>query len=110
MYSRLAQKNKTRLTEKNSRPNPRAFRGQKARHPELHPELEKRLCDYVDDKRQYGCTVTSKMCQMKALAVSKELGITGFKATLHLCQEAPGNRVLTASSGDRRGMATANHA
>ena len=47
---------------------------------------------------------------MKALAVSKELGITGFKATLHLCQEAPGERVPTASSGDRRGVATANHA
>ena len=47
---------------------------------------------------------------MKALAVSKELGIMGFKATLHLCQEAPGERVQTASSGDRRGMATVNHA
>ena len=87
-------KNKTRLTEKNSRPNRWAFRGKKVRHP----ELEKRLCDYVDDKRQYGCTVTSEMCQMKAVAVSKELGITGFKATLHLCQEAPGERVLTASN------------
>ena len=42
---------------------------------------------------------------MKALAVSKELGITGFKATLHLCQEAHGERVPTASSGDRRGVA-----
>ena len=95
-----------RLRENNSRPNRRAFRSQKARHP----ELEKRLCDYVDDKRQYGCTITSEMCQMKALAVSKELGITGFKATLHPCQEAPGERVPTASSGDRRSVATANHA
>ena len=64
----------------------------------------------MDDKRQYGCTVISEMCQMKALAVSKELGITGFKGTLHLCQEAPGERVPTASSGDWHGMATANHA
>ena len=32
--------------EKNS--NRRVFRDQKARHP----ELEKRLCDYVHDKRQ----------------------------------------------------------
>ena len=100
------QKNKTRLTEKNNRPNRLAFRGQKARHP----ELEKRLCDYVDDKIQYRCTVTSEMCQMKALAISKELGITGFKATLHLCHEVPGERVPTASSGDRRGVAMANHA
>ena len=68
-------KNKTRLAETNS--NRRAFRGQKAKHP----ELEKRLCDYMDDKRQYGCTVTSEMCQLKALAISKELGITGFKAS-----------------------------
>ena len=64
----------------------------------------------MDDKRQYGCTITNEMCQMKALAVSKELGITGFKATLYLCQEAPGERVPTASSGDRHGVATANHA
>ena len=37
-------KNKTRLTETNCKR--RAFRGQKARHP----ELEERLCGYVDDK------------------------------------------------------------
>ena len=79
-------KKKTRLTEKNRRPNCRAFRGQKARHP----ELEKRLCDYVDDKRQYGCTVTSEMCQLKTLAVTKKLGITGFKIILRLCQVAAG--------------------
>ena len=97
---------KKRLTEKNSRPNRWAFHGQKARHP----ELEKSLCDYVEDKRQYGCTVTSEMCQLKALAVTKELGITGFKATLHLCQEVAGERVPTASSRDRCGMATVNHA
>ena len=72
------------LRKKNSRPNRRAFRCQKAKHP----ELEKRLCDYVDDKRQYGCAVTSEMCQLKALAVTKELGIMGYKATLPLCQEA----------------------
>ena len=92
-----------RLREKNC--NHGAFRCQKARHP----ELEKRLCDYVDDKRQYGCTVTSEMCQLEALAITKELGITGFKATLHLCQEAASERVPTASSGDWRGMAMANH-
>ena len=64
----------------------------------------------MDYKRQYEYMVTSEMCQMKALAVSKELGITGFKATLHLCQEVPGEPVPMASSGDQRGMATANHA
>ena len=72
--------------------------------------LKKRLCNYVDDKRQYGCAVTSEMCQLKALVVTKQLGITGFKATLCLCQEAAGKRVPTASSGDWHGVATANHA
>ena len=81
--------NKTQLTEKNS--NHQAFRGQKARHP----ELEKRLFDYVNDKRQYRCAVTSEMCQLKALAVTKELGITGLKAILHLCHVAASKQVQT---------------
>ena len=51
--------------------------------------------------------VTSEMCQLKALAVAKELGITGFKATLRLCQLAGAN---LASSRDRLGVATANPA
>ena len=97
-------KNKTRLREKNS--NCRAFCSQKARHP----DLEKRICDYVDDKSQYGCTVTSEICQLKALAVTKEPGITGFKVTLNLCQVAASERVPTASSRDRCCVATANHA
>ena len=97
-------KSKTRLREKNS--NRWAFHSQKARHL----ELEKRLCNYVDDKKQYECTVTSEMCQMKALAVSMELGITGFKATLHLCQEAGSEQVPMASSGDGHAVAMTNHA
>ena len=60
-----------------------------------HLELGRRLCDYMDDKRQYGCAVTSEMCQFKALAITKELGITGFKATLHLCKVAASEQVLT---------------
>ena len=90
-----------RLREKNS--NRRAFRGQKVRHP----ELVKRLCDYMDDRRQYRCTVTREMCQLKALATTKELGIMGFKATLHLCQVASAD---LSSSGDRHGMTTAYQA
>ena len=54
-----------RLTEKNS--NRRTFHSQRARHQ----ELEKRLCDYMDNKRQYGYTVTSEMCQLKALAIPR---------------------------------------
>ena len=68
--------------------NRRAFYSQKARHP----ELEKRLCDYVDDKTPYRCAVTSEMCQLKALAIANELDITGFKATLSLCQVVAGQR------------------
>ena len=59
-------KNKIRLTEKNS--NCRTFHGQKARHQELE---KKRLCDYVDDKRQYRYAVASEMCQLKALAIPR---------------------------------------
>ena len=81
-------KNKMRL-EKNS--NRRAFCNQKARHP----ELEKRLCNYVNDKRQYGCAVSSEMCQLKALAITKEQCITGFKAIQRLCQVAAGKQVPT---------------
>ena len=75
--------------EKNS--NRRAFRSQKARHL----ELEERLCDYMNDERQYRCAVISEMCQLKALAITKDLCITGFKAILRLCQGATGKRVPT---------------
>ena len=71
-------KNKRQLTETNS--NHRAFRSQKT----SHLELEKRLCDYMNDKRQSGYAVTSEMCHLKALVITKELGITDFKATLRL--------------------------
>ena len=33
--------------------------------------LKKRLCDYVDDKRQYGYAVTSEMCKLKALPIPR---------------------------------------
>ena len=35
------------------------------------------------------------MCQLRALAIIKEQCITGFKATLRLCQVAAGKRVPT---------------
>ena len=74
-------KNNMQLQETNS--NCWAFRGQKLKHP----ELEKRLCDYVNDRRQYRCAVTSEMCQFKALAITKELDITGFKASYNIHTE-----------------------
>ena len=49
----------------------------------------------MDDKRQYRCAVTSEMCQLKVLAITNELGIMGFKATLSLSQVvAAGGRVV----------------
>ena len=68
-------------------------------------ELEKGLWNYVDDKRQYGCAVTSEMCQLKTPALTKQLGITGFKATLCLCQVEGAD---LSSSREWRGVATAN--
>ena len=64
-YDVTGAKNKLRLTEKNS--NHRTFRGQEARYQ----EFGKRLCDYVDDKRQYGYAVTREMCQLKPLAIPR---------------------------------------
>ena len=58
-------KKEMRFTDNNS--NWQTFHSQKARHQ----ELKKRLCDYVDDKRQYGYIVTSEMCQLKALAIPR---------------------------------------
>ena len=78
MYSRLAQKTKRDL----QRRIVGLIVGHFAARKRGISNLKKRLCDYVDNKRQYGCTVTSEICLMKALAVSKELGIMGFKATL----------------------------
>ena len=75
------------LTEMKS--NRQAFRSQKARHPELEKDY------HVDNKRQYGCAVTIEMYHLKALAITKELSITDFKATLCLCQVAAREQVPT---------------
>ena len=45
------------------------------------------------------------MCQLRALAITKEQCITGFKAILRLCQVAD-----LASSGEWRGVTTASDA
>jgi transposase-like protein len=57
--------------------NRRAFRGQKARYP----KIDEKLLTYVSEKRQFGYAVSTKMCQLKALALAKEQGIDGFKAS-----------------------------
>jgi hypothetical protein len=55
----------------------RAFRGQKARYP----KIEEKLLEYVSEKRQFRYTVSTEMCQLKALALVKEQGIDSFKAS-----------------------------
>ena len=65
---------------------------------------------YVANKRQYGCVVTSEMCQLKALAITKELGITCFKGTLRLSSSDRLADADLASRGYRRSMTMVNHA
>jgi hypothetical protein len=55
----------------------RAYRGQKAGYP----KIEEELLEYVSEKRQFGYVVSTEMCQLKALALTKEQGIDGFKAS-----------------------------
>jgi hypothetical protein len=55
----------------------RVFHGQKARYP----NIEEKLLEYVSEKRQFGYAVSTEMCQLKALALVKEQGIGGFKAS-----------------------------
>ena len=84
--------------------NRRAICGQKARHS----ELEKRLCDYMNNKRQYRCTITSEMCQLKVLAITKDHGFQSYTASVSSsCRQAGAD---LASSVEWRSMATANDA
>jgi hypothetical protein len=55
----------------------RAFCGQKVRYL----KIEEKLREYLSEKRQFGYAVSTEMCQLKALALAKEQGIDGFKAS-----------------------------
>jgi hypothetical protein len=55
----------------------RAFHGQKARYL----KIEDKLLEYASEKWQFRYTVSTEMCQLKALALTKEQGIDGFKAS-----------------------------
>jgi hypothetical protein len=55
----------------------RAFCGQKAGYL----KIEEKLLEYVSEKRKFGYAVSTEMCQLKALALAKEQGIDGFKAS-----------------------------
>jgi hypothetical protein len=54
-----------------------AFHGQKARYP----KIEEKLLEYLCEKWQFGYAVSTEICQLKALALVKEQGIDGFKAS-----------------------------
>jgi hypothetical protein len=44
-------------------------------------KIEEKLIDYINDKRQFGCAVSTEVCQLKALALEKEMEIKNFKAS-----------------------------
>jgi hypothetical protein len=44
-------------------------------------KTEEKLLEYVSEKRQFGYAVSIEMYQLKALALTKEWGIDGFKAS-----------------------------
>jgi hypothetical protein len=55
----------------------RDFCGQKARYP----KIEEKLLECMSEKHKFGYAVSTEMCQLKALALAKEQGIDGFKAS-----------------------------
>jgi hypothetical protein len=57
--------------------NSQGFRGQKARYP----KIEEELLEYASEKRQFGYVASTEICQLKALALVKEQGVDGFKAS-----------------------------
>jgi hypothetical protein len=74
LYKRLGGKKEMMLKSSGTW---RAFRGQKARYP----KIEEKLHEYVSEKWQFGYAVSTEMCQLKSLALAKEQGIVGFKAS-----------------------------
>lgn len=55
----------------------RAFRGQKAKFP----QVEEKLCEYICDKRQFGFAISTEMCLLQAKIIAGELGVEDFKAS-----------------------------
>lgn len=49
------------------------------------PELEDKLVTWIEEQRQSGYIVTRNMIRIKALAMTEELTITGFKASNNWC-------------------------
>jgi hypothetical protein len=55
----------------------RVFCGQKVRYL----KIEGKLLEYLSEKRQFGYAVFTAIFQLNALALAKEQGIDGFKAS-----------------------------
>jgi len=49
------------------------------------PELEDKLVTWIEEQRQSGYIMTRNLLRIKALAMTDELSITGFKASNNWC-------------------------
>ena len=49
-------------------------------------EVDRRVFEYVREKRSEGMPITRAVIQLKALEIARELNITGFKASLGWCR------------------------
>ena len=55
----------------------KGFRGQKAKFP----EIEEKLVQFIEEKSQIGCAISTEMCQVKARELARNLNQFEFKAS-----------------------------
>ena len=72
---------KQRLKDANSQR--KSFRGPQSGR---FIEVDRRVFEYVREKRSEGMPITRAVIQFKALEIARELNITGFKASLGWCR------------------------
>uniref|UniRef100_A0A8C5ADR7 HTH CENPB-type domain-containing protein n=1 Tax=Gadus morhua TaxID=8049 RepID=A0A8C5ADR7_GADMO len=68
-------------------------------------EVDRRVFEYVREKRSEGMPITRAVIQLKALEIARELNITGFKASLGWCRRMMRRNGLSL----RRRMSLAQH-
>ena len=73
---------KQRLKDANSQR--KSFRGPQSGR---FIEVDRRVYEYVREKRSEGMPITRAVIQLKALEIARELNITGFKASLGWCRK-----------------------
>ena len=64
---------------------PRSKHITKTRRGAMWPEIEKRMRDYIDQRRAGGIGVSRVQIRLEALKVAREIKITGFKASEGWC-------------------------